>query len=113
MFYVGEVVRAGNASAIVQKYDSETGFIVLNNIDGAIESGSTIVGEESGETLTLTDFEISKTYSLSPYDEWGDWGDEFEFMITQDDGTIITTDNQIQASEIVQNLNLNEAIVLK
>lgn len=59
-----EIVRAGNSQARVKNYYPETGLIVLMDIKGTIGPGSTIVGDDSGTTLTLTEFTISDEYDL-------------------------------------------------
>jgi hypothetical protein len=113
MFYIGEIVRAGNSSAKVQQYDPETGFIVLNNVEGSIEAGTTIIGEESNTSLTLTNFEIDNKYALDPYRiyDWESYVDKL--IIMENDNSILTTDNQIHATEEVQGYNLEEAILLE
>lgn len=57
-----EVVRSGNSQARVKNYYPETGLIILIDIKGDIAVGSTIIGDDSGTVLTLTNFEISEKY---------------------------------------------------
>ena len=68
-----EIVRSGNSQARVKNFYPDTGFIVLMDIKGSIGVGSTIVGDDSGTTLTLTNFEIADKYD-SGYDPtyWDD-----------------------------------------
>lgn len=67
-----EVVTSGNSTARVKYYNEQTGLIVLYDIRGTFGPGSTIVGEDSGTTLTLTNFSIDSTFDLG-YDD-----DDFE-----------------------------------
>lgn len=64
MWNFNEVVRSGNSTARVKNFYPESGLLVLMDIQGSFESGMTIVGDESGETLTLSNFTISREYDL-------------------------------------------------
>lgn len=57
-----EIVRSGNSQARVKNFYPESGLIVLYDIKGVIEAGMTIVGDESGTVLTLSNFTIAKEY---------------------------------------------------
>jgi len=59
-----EIVRSGNSTARIKNFYPDTGLVVLYDIKGSFEAGSTIVGEEPGETLTFTDFTLSRSYDL-------------------------------------------------
>lgn len=61
---LNETVTAGNSQARVKNFYPESGLIVLYDIEGVIGAGSTIVGQTSGTTLTLSNFTISDEYDL-------------------------------------------------
>ena len=60
-----EIVRAGNATAKVKNYYPDTGLLVLYFIEGEFRNGTTLVGDESGETLTLSDFAVTFDYDMN------------------------------------------------
>jgi hypothetical protein len=59
-----EIVRSGNSQARVKNYYPDTGLIVIYDIYGEFKVGDTIVGDESGTTLTLSEFNISYDFDL-------------------------------------------------
>lgn len=59
-----EVVRSGNSQARVKNYYPETGLLVIYDIYGVFEVGDTLVGDETGTTLTLSEFNISYDFDL-------------------------------------------------
>lgn len=59
-----EIVRSGNSQARVKNYYPDTGLLVIYDIYGVFEVGDTIVGDETGTTLTLSEFNISYDYDL-------------------------------------------------
>lgn len=59
-----EIVRSGNSQARIKNYYVDTGLVVLYDIKGIFEVGSTIVGDDSGNVLTLSEFEISNAYDI-------------------------------------------------
>lgn len=59
-----EIVRTGNSQARVKNFYPETGFIILHDIKGVIEAGNTIIGDESGAVLTLTEFNVALEYEM-------------------------------------------------
>lgn len=59
-----EVVRAGNSTARVKNYYSDTGLLVLYDIKGEFSAGTIITGDDSGTTTTLTEFTVSLDYDL-------------------------------------------------
>ena len=63
-WHFNEIVRSGNSQARVKNFYPDTGLIVLYDIKGSIGPGSTIVGDDSGTTLTLTQFNIALEYDL-------------------------------------------------
>lgn len=86
-----EVVRAGNSTARVKSYFPETGLIVLFDIEGDIGVGSTIVGDDSGTVLTLSEFEISNEFDEPQYDStW--WNDIEDIYIYDGNGEIVVTE---------------------
>lgn len=61
----GEVVRSGNSQARIKNFNESAGTVVLYDIKGNIEAGMTIVGDESGTSLTLSTFSITDEDDLS------------------------------------------------
>jgi hypothetical protein len=84
-WFIHELVRNGNSSAIVQSYDKNTKFIVLNNIQGEFPDGCTIVGEESGTVGILNGFTISEIYSGEEYADTS-WDDLNNMVFESGDG---------------------------
>jgi hypothetical protein len=64
-FRIGEVVRSGNATAVVKNYYPDTGFLVLMNIEGNITVGSTVIGDDSGAVKTFSTFTLSDDFDLN------------------------------------------------
>jgi hypothetical protein len=93
-----EVVRSGNATARVKSYFPETGLIVLYSIQGDIRAGSTIVGDDSGTTLRLTNFEISTEYDDPKYDSTF-WDDIEDLYIYDGTGQIVVADGYFTGKE--------------
>lgn len=85
-----EIVRSGNSQARVKNFYPETGLIVLYDIRGQIGVGSTIVGDESGTTLTLTQFNISLEYELGY--EPDNWSSIIDSVVYDGDGNIVALD---------------------
>lgn len=90
MWNFNELVRAGNSTARVKNYYPETGLIVLMDVEGSFEPGMTIVGDESGETLVLTNFEISIDYDL--YYDPTYWENVIPFLVYDGNGEIVAQD---------------------
>jgi hypothetical protein len=59
-----EVVRSGNSQARVKNYYPDTGLLVIYDIYGVFQVGDTLVGDETGTTLTLSEFNISYDFDL-------------------------------------------------
>lgn len=57
-----EIVRSGNATARLKNYFPSTGLVVLYDINGTFSPGMTIVGDDSGTSLTLSNFTIANEY---------------------------------------------------
>lgn len=117
MFLINETLVSGSITARVKNYYSANNFLVVMDVRGGnLTSGMTVTGTCSGYSQVLpTSFEISDFADLN-YDDL-EWEDKFLYMITLDDGTIVTTDaasyaNVAACDEEVRNLNLNNAIYL-
>lgn len=82
---INEIVKSGNSTALVQSYNKNTNFIVLNNIQGEIKDGSVIVGDESGSTGILNGFTISEIYSSDEYADTS-WNDLNNMVFESGDG---------------------------
>jgi hypothetical protein len=95
---INEVVRAGNATAKVKSYFPETGLIVLYDIEGDIDVGSTIIGDDSGTVLTLSQFEISNEYDNTQYDPTN-WDEVLDIYIYDGNGEIIATEEYFTGFE--------------
>lgn len=94
-FRTAEVVRSGNATARVKSYNRNTGLLVLMNIEGDIKSGSTVVGDDSNFSKTLSSFTISREYDLGFADT--NW-DDTENIIVLDDGEFVAIDQYFDGS---------------
>ena len=68
-----EIIRSGNSMARLKNYYPSTGLVVLYDIKGVFSAGMTIVGDDSGTSLTLSNFVIANEYD-SGYDRtyWND-----------------------------------------
>lgn len=89
-WYFNEVVRSGNSQARVKNFYPETGLIVLYDIKGVIEAGMTIVGDESGTSLTLTEFNIALEFDLFYEPEY--WETVIDNTIYDGDGNLVAID---------------------
>jgi len=88
MLLVGETINAGNSTARVKNYYSANGLIVLMDVNGTFESGTTITGTDSGTVLTLSNFTINRDYDLGYEDlNWDNIN-----AISLDNGSIIALD---------------------
>lgn len=101
-----ETVRSGNSTATVKNYETDTGVLVLMNIKGHFEPGMTIVGDVSGDTLTLTRFIINDDYDLNH--DYDGWTDLLEIQVVCDDGAFVTTDMQLAD----QDLNIEYSVTV-
>lgn len=86
-WYYNEIVRSGNSQARVKNFYPETGLLVLYDIHGDIGVGSTIVGDDSGTTLTLTQFNISLEYDLGYEPDY--WETYLEKAIYDGNGNLV------------------------
>lgn len=82
-----EVVRSGNSTARVKNYYPDTGLVVLYDIYGQFEAGDTIVGDDSGTELTLSEFTLSYDYDL--YYDPTYWESILPIVIYDGNGNII------------------------
>ena len=87
---LNETVTAGNSQARVKNYYPESGLLVLYDISGTIEVGSTIVGQTSGTSLTLSSFVISDAYDLGY--EPDSWADVLDIAIYDGNGNLVVLD---------------------
>jgi hypothetical protein len=86
-----EIVRSGNSQARVKNYYPDTGLLVIYDIYGVFEVGDTIIGDESGTTLTLTEFNISYDFDL--YYDPTYWDNVLPNVVYQEsDGEILALD---------------------
>lgn len=85
-----ETVRCGNSSARVKNYYADTGLIVLYDIVGEFAAGDTIVGDESGTSLTLTTFTLSSDYDFGYDPDY--WTAVLENGIYDGNGKMIALD---------------------
>ena len=88
-FAYNEIVRVGNSSARIKNFYAN-GLIVLIAIEGEFKAGDTITGDDSGQTLTLNNFELSKDYDA--FYEPTIWDELADITITQDNGAVIVLD---------------------
>ena len=88
-FLLHEIVRAGNNYARVKQFEQSNNFIVLQDINGSIGAGSTIIGDESGASMTLLTWDNTTNYDVYVYDPWAPI---FPKAIIQDNGAWIAED---------------------
>lgn len=91
---INEIVRVGNSTGRIKNYYAN-GLIVIYDVSGEFITGDTISCDESGETITLTNFEIDSFDTDYKYDLYYeerdfDWSDDR--VIIQDDGAFIYED---------------------
>jgi len=102
----GEIIRAGNNTARVKNVYAN-GLIVLTDVSGTIESGTTITGDDSGETITLSTFAITTEYDLYYEDGYLIEGD----YVTLDSGAFVVQDAHFTGTPS-QNYQRDNYIVL-
>jgi len=103
----GETVRSGNNTARVKNLYAN-GLIVLMDINGTIQAGTTITGDDSEETITLSAFEISDAFDLY-YDE-GSINEYLDNLIVQDNGAFIAQDAHFTGKDS-QNYQITNYII--
>jgi hypothetical protein len=89
-WHFNEIVRSGNSQARVKNFYPETGLVVLYDIRGTIGPGSTIIGDDSGTTLTLTQFNINLDFDL--FYEPNYWESFLEQAIYDGNGDLVATE---------------------
>jgi len=114
MFRNYELVRSGNSTARVNYYFPSNNFVILTDIRGGINSGDTIVGDDSGFSLTLRSFSIADQYDIGTSNYFepiysnvvtlgvnGDDPDAAEFRQPgdQDDGELVVIDEYFTGEE--------------
>lgn len=85
-----EVVKAGNSTARVKNYYPDTGLLVLYDIYGEFAEGSTIVGNDSGTTVVISEFTVSFEYDIF-YDP-DPWEEILPNIVTLDTGSFVALD---------------------
>lgn len=93
----GEVVRAGNSTARVKNYYSANGLVVLMDVSGDFKAGTTIVGDDSGTSLTLSNFVISDPYDL--YYEDNTLFEIIDDLVSIDTGELVAIDEYFTGDE--------------
>jgi hypothetical protein len=84
-----ETIRIGNSTARIKNIYAN-GLIVIYDVRGSMEAGDTVTCDESGETITLTNFAITSDYDLY-YDDFDfEWTDDR--IVVQDDGQYVAQD---------------------
>jgi hypothetical protein len=86
-FAIEEIVRSGNTTARVKNYYPETGLLVLYDIQGTLETGMTVVGDDSGVSTTLDNFVIADEYDLGY--EPTNWTDILDSVIYDGNGNLV------------------------
>lgn len=92
-----ERVRAGNSTARVKNYYPDTGLLVLYDIQGSFEEGTTITGDDSGSTITFSEFTVSLVYDI--YYDPDPWEPILPDIVTLDDGSYVALDAHFTGKE--------------
>lgn len=86
-----EIVRSGNTTARVKNFYPDTGLVVLYDINGSpFEVGDVVIGDESGEELTVSEFNISYDYDM--YYEPTYWQEILPIVVYDGNGKIVALD---------------------
>ena len=85
-----EIVRSGNSMARLKNYYPDTGLVVLYDISGVFEPGDTIIGDDSGTELTISEFNISYDYDM--YYEPTYWQEVLPIVVYDGNGKIVALD---------------------
>ena len=88
MPYINETIRLGNNTARIKNHYAN-GLIVIYDINGEFNSGDVVTCDESGEVITLNNFQISIPYDIY-YDDQG--FDNVDNFITLDNGEFVALD---------------------
>lgn len=86
-----ETVRAGNSTARVKNYYPETGLLVLYDIQGEFSEGSIITGDDSGTTVTISEFTVAFEYDIF-YDP-DPWEPYLPLIVSLDSGSYVALDS--------------------
>lgn len=89
-WFFNERVRAGNSSARVKNYYPETGLLVLYDIAGEFKEGTTITGDDSGTSITFSEFTVSLEYDI--YYDPDPWEPVLDELVTLDSGSFVALD---------------------
>lgn len=87
---INETVIAGNSQARVKNFYPDSGLLVLYDIKGVISAGSTVIGQTSGTTLTLSNFTISDEYDLGY--EPDSWESVLDIAVYDGNGNLVVLD---------------------
>lgn len=101
-----EIVRSGNSTARVKNYYPDTGLLVLYDIQGEFAEGSTITGDDSGTSVTLSEFTVSFDFDI--YFDPDPWEFYLPVAITLDSGAFVALDQHFtgKPSQEYQSENL-------
>jgi len=109
-----ELVRSGNSTARVNLYISSNNFVLLTDVKGTIGVGDTIVGDDSGFSLTLSSFSLEDRFDIGTVNYFepiysnvvtlgvngDDPGDaEFREPGDEDDGELVVIDEYFTGEE--------------
>lgn len=97
---INETVRAGNVTARVKNYYANTDLLVLYDIKGVIQAGTTVIGDTSGTIKTFANFTISDEYDLG-YEPDGIFSDTY-FLVNDNNEYIVTDDYYINGETNIQ-----------
>lgn len=101
-----EVVRSGNSTARVKNYYPDTGLLVLYDIQGEFTEGSTITGDDSGTTVTFSEFTVSFDFDI--YYDPDPWETFLPNIVSLDSGSFVALDTHFtgKPSQEYQTQNL-------
>jgi len=101
MLWIGETVSSGDSTARVKNIYESNGFVVLMDVRGnTIFNGAnvTVTGEDSGETVNLTNFTVALEFDLY-HDGWLEERINLDEMLTTDEGAAIAQDDHFNGKE--------------
>lgn len=108
-FLLFETIRCGNSTAKVKNFYPANNLLVIYDVQGEFQTGSTVVADDSGTTATLSNFVINDDYDLY-YDDY-DWIQYVPDMILSEGAHFIFTDEGETLPANAANNQLDYAIV--
>ena len=105
-----EVVRSGNSTARVKNYYPETGLVVLYDIHGEFTQGATITGDDSGTSVTISEFTVSFVYDI--YYDPNPWEAALPDIVSLDSGSYVALD-QFFTEKLSQEYQTENLVTLK